>query len=271
MNLFAIMDSRTLTLHVLFIWLWLQCVRGQSCDSMSDGSAADCWYTFWYVWVAFGLFLTVIITILIVYYKHKSKRRNRVQRLGPTMPRDPPPYLAPSQEPPAYDDAIKESVVVPPGFNGDIRHIRAMHMRLRNEANHEQQYLQRQLAANRQPSDVSIISVPPPYVEASHPSQPLNARNVHLPVRQMPNNQQQSQQQQGQVLPQRPARLGQARPSQQQGQTRPTAQQQPQPPVTTSRIPQRPARLGQQPPTQQQINISPNLNTPQPPPRSTRP
>ncbi|XP_033762302.1 myb-like protein K [Pecten maximus] len=267
------MDNRTFILPVLLIWQYLQCVRGQSCDSMSDGSAADCWYTFWYVWVAFGLFLIVVITILILYYKHKSKRRNRVQRIGPAMPREPPPYMAPSQEPPAYDDAIKESIAVPPGFHGDIRHLRAMQIRQRNEENHERLYIQRQLAANRQPSDVSIISVPPAYVEPSNTSgQPIPYTHlplgVHPPVRHIPNNNNnthnQQQQPQGQVLPQRPARLGQARSTQQQTT------------APTSRIPQRPARLGQQqqaPQQGQQASDPQTLNTPQqtqPPPRTTR-
>ncbi|XP_060086141.1 putative mediator of RNA polymerase II transcription subunit 12 [Ylistrum balloti] len=250
------------------------CVVSQSCDSMSDGSAADCWYTFWYVWVAFGLFVAVIITILIVYYKHKSKRRNRVQRIGPAMPREPPPYQAPSQEPPAYDDAIKDSIAVPPGFHGDIRHLRAMQIRQRNEENHERQYIQRQLAANRQPSDISIISVPPAYVE---PSDPSHIPGVHPPTRHTLNNNNNQHQppQQGQVLPQRPARLGQTRPTQQQQQQQQTRSQQQtqQPhPAQPSRIPQRPARLGQQPPTQQD-NATQSLNVPQqtqPPPRTTR-
>lgn len=252
---------------LLFLWQCLQCVLGQSCDSMSDGSASDCWYTFWYVWVAFGLFVAVIIVILILYYKHKSKRRNRVQRIGPTMPREPPPYMAPSQEPPAYDDAIKDSIAVPAGFHGDIRHLRAMHVRQRNEENHERQYLQRHLAANRQPSDVSIISVPPAYSDHNNTSQfqtpgtvnqPIN---VHPPVRHIHNN---NNSHQGQVLPERPARLGQARTTPHQTT------------APASRIPQRPSRVGQsqnvtqegQGTNQHTINV-PHQQT-QPPPRSTR-
>jgi len=40
------------------------------------------------------------------------------------QPLDPPAYTAPSHQPPAYDVAMKESVVVPSNFHGDIRHIR---------------------------------------------------------------------------------------------------------------------------------------------------
>lgn len=263
------MEGRRFIWSVLLPLLWIQCVLGESCDSMTDASAANCWYTFWYVWVALGLFIAVVITILIVYYKQKTKRRNRVQRIAPTMAREPPPYTTPSQEPPGYEDAIKESIVVPAGFNGDIRHLRALQIRHRNEENHERQYIQRQMAANRQPSDVSIISIPPAYVEISshpvmahHPSQPMTA---HPPVRRQITNQPQPQ-----GLPQRPARIGPPRPAatNQQQQQPPQTQPQPsvQPSIQNNRMPERPTRLGRpQPNNQQQTTIDPiTLNALQP-------
>ena len=33
-------------------------------------------------------------------------------------PQDPPPYTAPSQLPPSYEDALKTSYPVPPGYSG---------------------------------------------------------------------------------------------------------------------------------------------------------
>jgi hypothetical protein len=36
-------------------------------------------------------------------------------------PQNPPPYSVPSQLPPSYDDAIKDSLPVPPGYVTDYR------------------------------------------------------------------------------------------------------------------------------------------------------
>nr|XP_022310364.1 uncharacterized protein LOC111115796 [Crassostrea virginica] len=91
-----------------------------SAHACEDGGNNDsCWYTFWYVWVALGLFITVLITMVIVYYKHKwSKRRTRVRRIAVVQPQNPPPYEAPSQLPPCYEDALKHSVAVNiPGYH----------------------------------------------------------------------------------------------------------------------------------------------------------
>lgn len=147
--------------------------------------------------------------------------------------------------------------------------ITALQIRHRNEENHERQYIQRQMAANRQPSDVSIISIPPAYVEISshpvtahHPSQPMTA---HPPVRRQITNQPQPQ-----GLPQRPARIGPPRPAatNQQQQQPPQTQPQPsvQPSIQNNRMPERPTRLGRpQPNNQQQTTIDPiTLNALQP-------
>ncbi|XP_048755253.2 uncharacterized protein LOC125666159 [Ostrea edulis] len=100
---------------VLFLLIPTQVIVACETGSSND----SCWYTFWYVWVALGLFITVLITMVIVYYKHKwSKRRTRVRRIAVVHPQNPPPYEAPSQLPPSYEDALKHSVAVNvPGYH----------------------------------------------------------------------------------------------------------------------------------------------------------
>lgn len=102
---------------LLAILSHLQIESADACDE--DGTNDSCWYTFWYVWVALGLFITVLITMVIVYYKHKwSKRRTRVRRIAVVQPQNPPPYEAPSQLPPSYEDALKHSVAINiPGYH----------------------------------------------------------------------------------------------------------------------------------------------------------
>lgn len=94
-----------------------QLLSADACNE--DGTNDSCWYTFWYVWVALGLFITVLITMVIVYYKHKwSKRRTRVRRIAVVQPQNPPPYEAPSQLPPSYEDSLKHSVAINiPGYH----------------------------------------------------------------------------------------------------------------------------------------------------------
>ncbi|XP_061193954.1 uncharacterized protein LOC133202193 [Saccostrea echinata] len=106
--------------NVNFCILVALLVEIQVAFACEDGSSNDsCWYTFWYVWVALGLFITVLITMVIVYYKHKwSKRRTRVRRIAVVQPQNPPPYDAPSQLPPSYEDSLKHTVAINiPGYN----------------------------------------------------------------------------------------------------------------------------------------------------------
>ncbi|XP_063421140.1 activating signal cointegrator 1 complex subunit 2 homolog [Mytilus trossulus] len=202
----------------LFIVICLSYIEEISCNcgGKSDGSQSEsCWYTFWYIWVALALFVAVLITIMVFYYKHKSRHRTRVRRLSAARPQNPPPYSVPSQLPPSYDDAIKDSLPVPPGYVTDYRLISQYHN-------------------NRGQSDVSTISYPPSYIEGPVPqpprqqltSQPRPTRNSVNPQRQQPpppRNQVPTQSQQAQT-----GRVH-VQSQRQQAQTRVTQPQQPTP------------------------------------------
>ena len=55
---------------------------------------------------------------------------NHIFCFSVARPISPPGYTAPSQQPPGYEDAIKNSFAVPAGFHGDIRHLRGMETKL---------------------------------------------------------------------------------------------------------------------------------------------
>lgn len=152
----------------IFLVICLTALQEVKCDCGYDKSSESCWYTFWYIWVALALFVAVLITIMVFYYKHKSRHRTRVRRLSAARPQNPPPYSEPSQLPPSYEDAIKDSLPVPPGYVTDYRIISQYHN-------------------NRGQSDISIISFPPVYNEGP-PQQPPRQQNQ--PHAQVHNNQQ---------------------------------------------------------------------------------
>lgn len=186
--------------NYIYFVICLACVKEIICDcgDSKGGQTESCWYTFWYIWVALALFVAVLITIMVFYYKHKSRHRTRIRRLSAARPLNPPPYSVPSQLPPSYDDAIKESLPVPPGYVTDYRIVSQYHN-------------------NRGQSDVSTISYPPCYIEIP-PTQPPRldsqpSRQGSLPIgQQVPPTRNQITPQRHQATPNR--RQNQVQPAQ---------------------------------------------------------
>lgn len=93
----------------------------QICSACSSGKNNDdttCWYTLWYIWFVLGLFIIVFAVLVILYIKHRTKERSRVQRLHRNQrsiqvsaaPQLPPSYTEPSHKPPTYEEALAQPI-----------------------------------------------------------------------------------------------------------------------------------------------------------------